>query len=247
MNQTIRLRPDSKRLDFITNVDWHEDHLMLRTEFPTVIRGRAIFDIQYGQYERTTHDNTSWDEAKYEVCGQKYADLSCSDFGMAILNDCKYGYRIKDGNISLSLLRSPKHPDFEADMGKHSFVYSLYPHEGDLTASNVCAEAAAINRTPFIAEGFAAPEAFDFPCWIKGEGVSLEIVKKAEKSNARIVRLVEYKGRFSKAELQFGKKIKKVSYTNLIEWENGEELPLSGQCANLTLKPYEIVTLKLEA
>ena len=247
MNQTIRLRPDSKRLDFITSVDWHEDHLMLRTEFPTVIRGRAFFDIQYGQYERATHDNTSWDEAKYEVCGQKYADLSCSDFGMAILNDCKYGYRIKDGNISLSLLRSPKYPDFEADMGKHSFVYSLYPHEGDLSESEVCSEAAALNRTPFIAEGFAAPAAFDFPCRIKGEGVSLEIVKKAEKSNARIVRLVEYKGRFSKAELQFGKKIKKVSYTNLIEWESGDELPLLDQCTNITLKPYEIITLKLEA
>ena len=75
----------------------------------------------------------------------------------------------------------------------------------------------------------------------------MEIVKKAEKSNARIVRLVEYKGRFSKAELQFGKKIKKVSYTNLIEWENGDELPLLDQCANITLKPYEIITLKLEA
>ena len=74
----------------------------------------------------------------------------------------------------------------------------------------------------------------------------MEIVKKAEKSNARIVRLVEYKGRYSNAELHFGRAIKKVSHTNLIEWKNGDELPLIDQCAKITLAPYEIVTLKLE-
>ena len=97
-----------------------------------------------------------------------------------------------------------------------------------------------------MAEDFAAPADFDFPCRIESDGVSLEIVKKAEKSNAKIVRLVEYKGSFSKAELQFGSAVQKVSYTNLIEWENGEEIMLKDNKAELTLKPYEIVTLKLE-
>ncbi|MBE6404729.1 MAG: alpha-mannosidase [Lentisphaerae bacterium] len=246
LSQRIVLRPDSKRLDFITHADWREGHILLRTEFPTVIRGRAIYDIQYGQIERTVHDNTSWDLAQYEVCGQRYADLSCHNFGMALLNDCKYGYRIKDGNISLSLLRAPKHPDFEADIREHDFVYSLLPHAGDINAGAVCEEAAVLNRAPYVAEDFAAPADFDFPCRIESDGVSLEIVKKAEKSNAKIVRLVEYKGSFSKAELLFGSSVRKVSYTNLIEWENGEEIMLKGNKAELTLKPYEIVTLKLE-
>lgn len=246
LSQRIVLRPDSKRLDFITHADWREDHILLRTEFPTVIRGRAIYDIQYGQIERTVHDNTSWDLAQYEVCGQRYADLSCHNFGMALLNDCKYGYRIKDGNISISLLRAPKHPDFEADIREHDFVYSLLPHTGDINAGSVCEEAAVLNRAPYVAEDFAAPADFDFPCRIESDGVSLEIVKKAEKSNAKIVRLVEYKGSFSKAELQFGNSVGKVSYTNLIEWENGEAITLKDNKAELTLKPYEIVTLKLE-
>ena len=246
MTQKIVLRSDSARLDFVTHVDWHEDHMLLRAEFQTTIKGKAVFDIQYGQIERTTHDNTSWDEAQYEVCGQRYADLSCRDYGMALLNDCKYGYRIKDGNISLTLLRAPKHPDFKADMGEHDFVYSIFPHAGDIADSRVWEEAAVLNRKPYLAENFAAPADFDMPCRIKSDGVSLEIVKKAEKSNAKIVRLVEFKGRYSAAELHFSKKIKKVSYTNLIEWENGSEIVLNNNIAELSLKPYEIVTLKIE-
>lgn len=246
LSQRVVLRPDSKRLDFVTHADWHEDHIMLRTEFPTVIRGKAFFDIQYGQTERTVHDNTSWDEAQYEVCCQKYADLSCRDFGMALLNDCKYGCRIKDGNISLSLLRSPKFPDFEADMGEHDFVYSLLPHEYDIAESSVCNEAAMLNRKPYLAENFAAPADFEMPCRIISDGVHLEIIKKAEKSNTRIIRLVEYRGRFSEAELCFAKNINKVSYTNLIEWEKGDELKLDGNKVRLSFKPYEIITLCME-
>ena len=172
--------------------------------------------------------------------------MSCRDYGMALLNDCKYGYRIKDGNISLTLLRAPKHPDFKADMGEHDFVYSIFPHAGDIADSRVWEEAAVLNRKPYLAENFAAPADFDMPCRIKSDGVSLEIVKKAEKSNAKIVRLVEFKGRYSAAELHFSKKIKKVSYTNLIEWENGSEIVLNNNIAELSLKPYEIVTLKIE-
>ncbi|MBQ6599342.1 MAG: alpha-mannosidase [Lentisphaeria bacterium] len=246
MTQRVILRPDSTRLDFVTHVHWNESHVLLRTGFPTVIRGRAFFDIQYGQIERAPHDNTSWDEAKFEVCGQRYADLSSRDFGMALLNDCKYGYRIKDGNISISLLRSPKYPDFEADLGEHDFTYSLLPHEGDLENSSVIAEAAMLNRAPYLAEASAAPENFDFPCRITSEGVSLEIVKKAEKDNSRIIRLVETKGRYSSAQLRFAKTVEKVSHTNLIEWEHGEEVILHDRIADLTLKPYEIVTLRLE-
>ena len=246
MTQRVVLRPDSARLDFVTHVDWKENHVFLRTGFPTAIRGRAFFDIQYGQIERATHDNTSWDEAKFEVCGQRYADLSSRDFGLALLNDCKYGYQIKDGNISLSLLRSPKFPDYEADMCEHDFTYSLLPHEGDLENSSVIAEAAMLNRVPYLAEASAAPENFDFPCRINSEGVSLEIIKKAEKDDSRIIRLVELKGRISSALLQFAKDVKKVSHTNMIEWERGEEVALHDGIAELTLKPYEIVTLRLE-
>ena len=247
MTQRVVLRPDSARLDFVTHVDWKENHVFLRTGFPTVIRGRAFFDIQYGQIERAIHDNTSWDEAKFEVCGQRYADLSSRDFGLALLNDCKYGYQIKDGNISLSLLRSPKFPDYEADMCEHDFTYSLLPHEGDLENSSVIAEAAMLNRVPYLAEASAVPENFDFPCRINSNGVSLEIIKKAEKDDSRIIRLVELKGRISSAQLQFAKDVKKVSHTNMIEWERGEEVALHDGIAELTLKPYEIVTLRLES
>ena len=111
IKQTISLHPKSKRIDFETTVDWKEKHKMLRVHFPVdVMAERASFDIQYGYVKRNTHRNTSWDKAKFEVVGHKYADLSDHDYGVALLNDCKYGYMVHDNLLDLNLLRSPSNP-----------------------------------------------------------------------------------------------------------------------------------------
>ena len=128
----MRLAAGSRRLEFHTEVDWHERHRFLKVAFPVAVRStRATYEIQHGHIERPTVANTSWDEARFEVCGHRWADLSEAGYGVALLNNCKYGYDIRGHVMRLSLLRAPGYPDPEADQGRHHFAYALLPHEGD--------------------------------------------------------------------------------------------------------------------
>ena len=246
LRQLVVLGAKSKRLDFITRVDWHEYRTLLRVAFPTAIDSDAAsFDIQYGYVTRSTHDNTSWDRAKFEVCGQRYADLSDRDRGVALLNDCKYGYRVKGSTLDLALLRSPVHPDRFADQGGHVFTYSFLPHAGSLPDSCVMDEAANLNRPVLFLDGFAAGK-FQAPCRVESDGIRLEVVKRAEKDDSLVLRLVEIRGRHSRGEVHFAAKPAKVSETDLLEWRTGPALPLRGKSLALELKPFEILTLRAE-
>lgn len=245
IEQTVVLRPNSTRLDFVTHVDWHEQRIMMRTAFPVNVQSDfATFDIQYAFVKRPTHDNTSWEEAKFETCGQRYADLSQDDYGVALLNDCKYGYRVKGNVLDLNLLRSPKNPDYNADQGEHTFIYSFFPHAGNHLEGCIPDEAAVLNRDPYLAEGYANDKA-EPPCTVESDSVNLEVVKKAEKDDSTILRLVETAGRHATAVLKLANPKAKVSVTNLIEWEKGKSLPVENGCVNLSLKPFEIMTLRL--
>ncbi len=129
--QRISLSHNSPRLDFDTTIDWHERHILLKVAFPVdVLSPQATYEIQWGNVQRPTHRNTSWDWARFETCAQKWVDLSEGDYGVSLLNDCKYGHDIQDNVMRLSLLRSPTMPDPEADQGEHRFAYSLLPHAG---------------------------------------------------------------------------------------------------------------------
>lgn len=245
--QKVVLRHDSRRLDFVTHADWHEYRKLLRVAFPVnVVNDEAAFDIQYGYIKRTTHDNTSWDLAKFEVCGQRYADLSDAVYGAALLNDCKYGYSVKGSTLELSLLRAPKNPDFIADQCEHNFTYSFLPHTGDLIHSDVMQEAACLNRTPFLADGFTTAAPLPVPCRVDGDHVTLEVLKKAERDDTRIIRLVETAGLSSTAQLRLSSAVEQVTVTNLVEWKQGAELPIADNTVTLTLKPFEIRTLRLK-
>ena len=246
LRQLVVLGNDTKRLDFITRADWHEYRTLLRVAFPTtIVSETACFDIQYGFVERNTHDNTTWDQAKFEVCGQRYADLSDRDCGVALLNDCKYGYRVKGSTLDLALLRSPVYPDRFADQGGHVFTYSFLPHKGALSDSCVMDEAASLNRPVQPVDGFAAGR-FEAPCRVEADGIRLEVVKRAEKDDSLILRLVEIRGRRSEGVLRFAAKPVKVSATDLVEWEHGPALPLRKNSLALSLKPFEILTLRAE-
>ncbi|MDD5597026.1 MAG: glycoside hydrolase family 38 C-terminal domain-containing protein [Victivallaceae bacterium] len=247
-NSKIRQRiilGHGKRLDFETRVQWDEAHKMLRTKFPVKAHAtEAAFDIQYGYLKRSTGRNTSWDVARYEVAAHRYADISDSQYGTALLNDCKYGYKVHDRVLDLNLLRSSKYPDFTADLGEHEFTYSLLPHEGDLLQSNVMNNAAILNQPPLRFEGFRAGRT-PLPCSLEANDISLEAVKKAEKENCLIIRLVETKGRRSQGALRFHIPVKKLVKTNLIEWtEEGSETA-SGDILKLELRPFEIRTYKV--
>ncbi|MGM9974581.1 MAG: alpha-mannosidase, partial [Clostridiaceae bacterium] len=129
--QKIHFYKDSRRIDFETYVDWKEHQHLLKVHFPVAVHtDEATFDIQFGNLKRKTHRNTSWDMARFESGGQKWIDLSEGHYGVSLLNDCKYGYSVKDGNIGLSLIKSGIEPNPMADYEEHYFTYSLYPHGG---------------------------------------------------------------------------------------------------------------------
>ena len=217
---------------------------MLRVSFPAAVSSeRASYDIQYAFTERPTHDNTSWEQAKFESCGQRYADLSDCDGGAALLNDCKYGYRVKNGVLDLALLRAPQYPDRFADQGEHEFTYSFLPHGGPLAESGVMNEAAVLNRAPFLADGFAPGRAV-LPCRLVSEGISLEVMKRCEKDDSLILRLVETRGRLSAGTLHFAAAPARVCETDLVERHDGKTLSRAGKTLEVALKPFEILTLR---
>ncbi len=215
---------------------------MLRVHFPVNISAeQATFDIQYGYVKRNTHRNTSWDKAKFEVVGHKYADLSDHDYGVALLNDCKYGYMVLDNILDLNLLRSPSNPDPDADLGDHEFTFSLLPHTNDLIRSNVISESSCLNQEPLLFQGFKSDN--QIPLKISGKGVELTVLKKAEKEESWVFRIVETHGRISNASLFFSGK---VIECNLMEWENSSNETVIENEMKLELKPFEIKTYKLK-
>src|SRR5919202_3689661 len=150
ISQTYVLLAGSRRLDIETLARWHERQVLLRALFPVRVRSHeATFETMYGVVQRPTYRNTSWDVARFEVAAHRFADLSETGYGVALLNNGKYGHSVRDNVLGISLLRSPVHPDPLADEGEHSFTYSLFPHEGDWTGARVAQEAFALNSPLF--------------------------------------------------------------------------------------------------
>jgi alpha-mannosidase len=241
--QDVYLAAHSKRLDFRTMVDWQERHRMLRVAFPVNVRSdQACFEIQYGHVKRNTHRNVSWDMAKFEVAAQRYADLSDAQYGVALLNDCKYGHKIHENVLDLNLLRSPTHPDPDADLGEHRFTYSLLPHADTLVESGVMAEAAQLNQPPLVFAGRRG-SICPVPVSVTGEGVALEVLKRAEKSDERVIRLVEQRGFRTEAVVACAGEGARLVETDLMEWNDGQDW--GGGSVTVPMAPFEIRTFRL--
>ena len=245
VEQTITLAADSKRLDFTTDVEWRESHRLMRVAFPVAVRAsEATYEVQYGTLRRATHDNTKWQYAQFESCGHRYADLSERDFGVALLNDSKYGYRVKGSVLSMSLLRSPTNPDPFADKGHQRFTYSILPHKGALEDSDqVVSSAAAINQGVERFEGFAATDKSVLPVAFEGDGVELAVIKKAEDSDALVVRLVERRGRRAIGRLT--STIAGATATPCLATELGDTGKPFALPSELSFRPFEIKTLRI--
>ncbi len=245
--QHITLEHNSRRLEFSCRVEWREKHRMLRVAFPVAVTAdRANFDIQYGFISRTVHENDSIDRAQFECCAHRYADLSDARYGAALLNDCKYGYRVHGNVLDLCLLRSPLFPDPEADRGTRIFTYALLPHEGTLPESPVMREAAMLNRPVRRIDGHRS-RVDGFGVKLAGGGsVTLEVLKKAEKEAAWIVRLNETFGRTESAWLQLPDGVTSVAECDLMEWRELSAPPVDCGRAQLEFAPFEIKTLKIK-
>ncbi len=245
LEQDIILRAGSARIDFSTEVNWQESQKMLKVAFPVDIHSpRATYEIQYGHLERPTHTNTSWDLARFEVCGQKWADLSETGYGVALLNDCKYGYDIQGNVMRLSLLRAPISPDPLADRGHQKFTYALLPHVGDLRQAGVIEEAYALN-VPLLAretKPAAGPLPASHSFFHLDRGV-IEAIKVAEDGGAIIVRFYESTGARGSVTLSTTLPVRKASLATMME-EEQKALPLKDGEVKVDMKPFEIVTVK---
>ncbi len=243
IDQTMRLAAGSRRLEFRTGVDWHERHRFLKVAFPVSVRStRATYEIQHGHIERPTVTNTSWDAARFEVCGHRWADLSEPGYGVALLNDCKYGYDIRGSIMRLSLLRGPGFPDPEADQGEHRFAYALLPHAGDLRAPDgVITQAEHFNLPVSFVSGRSEGRLIS----IDRPGVSIEAIKWADRADAIVVRLCEVWGSRGPVGVTLHHPYTTVSRTDLLE-RTVSPMASRGGRVELDLRPFELVTLRFE-
>ncbi|MEM9778547.1 MAG: glycoside hydrolase family 38 C-terminal domain-containing protein [Pseudomonadota bacterium] len=241
IRQDISLRARSKRIDFRTVIDWHETHLLLKVAFPvTVLAPNATFDIQWGRVERPTHRNTSWAKARFEVPAQKWADLSEGDYGVALLNDCKYGYDVRDHVIRLSLIKSPTMPDPVSDQGVHEFTYALLPHTGDWR-NGVETEARDLNHPLRVVKG-TAEEGPLVRC--VAPNVVLETVKPSDLPGGLTLRLFEAHRQRGPVEIEVPGWVQRAQLTDLLE-DPIRDLPLVNGILTLDLTPFQIATIVL--
>lgn len=248
ITQTMWFYDELNRIDFETEVDWNEKRNMLKVAFPVDVNtDKATYEIQYGNVERPTHYNTSWDRAKFEVCAHKFADLSENGYGVSLINDCKYGYGIYDGVMQLSLLRAPIYPDEDADIGKSKFVYSISTHKGTLKDSDTIMHAYEINNPCIAVKGKAdSTEIKDFS-FVKtnSDNVICEVVKQAESGDGIVVRLYESMNTRSRCKLNFGFNVNKIYLCDMLENEL-EELQVKDNLLEYNFNCFEIVTLKIK-
>ena len=258
--QTYRLDAASGRLEVRTEVDWRETQQLLRALFPCAIRARhAWFGTQYGALERPIHRNTSWEEARFEVPGHAWMDVAEPGFGVAILDDGRYGrsaLSTSDGcTLGLSLLKSPLFPDPTCDRGEHAFNYALMPHAGDWRDAGVDHAADCFReplRTMQLARnmkgtlrGSWAP--FDL---LANASMRVEVAawKPAENGKGRILRIVETRGARGDVQIFWNIDARKVSAVDILERPMLREglAHSTGAATLLRMKPFEIVTLRVE-
>jgi alpha-mannosidase len=244
--QTMSLDAGSRVLRFETFVEWQERHKMLKVAFPVTVAAReATYEIQFGHLRRPTHEDTSQAKAMFEVSAQRWADLGEADYGVALLNDCKHGYDIHGSVMRLSLLRGPTHPDPTADLGGHQFTYALMPHPGDFRKAGVIEAAEDLNAPLLPAQGNLAPGSSRSLVEIDTRQVIVEAIKRAEDSDATIVRLYEAWGGRCKTRLRTTLPVSRAFLCDLLE-RNREEVAVHDGVVDLELTPFKILTLKLD-
>jgi Alpha-mannosidase len=249
ITQYIYLYNDVPRIDFKTCIDWKEKQVLLKAAFPVDINSnRASYEIQYGNVERDTHWNTSWDEARFEVCAHKWADLSENGYGVSILNDCKYGYDIKDSVMRLTMLKSGIYPNPDADKEYHEFTYSIYPHAGGWREGRTVEMAYNLNVPAYSmteeAHDGMLPEKMGIVS-VDKENVVIEVVKKAENSNSVILRLYECFNKRDNVKLTFFKEIEEAWECDLME-NSEKKIRPNGSNIEFEIKPYEIKTFMIK-
>lgn len=247
IKQTLWLYSESSRIDFETDVDWHEHHQILKAFFPLDVHATAAtYDVQFGHVTRPTHENTSWDKAKFETYAHKWVDVSENGYGVALLNDGKFGHAVEGSKPSITLLKCATYPNPEADQGKHRFTYSLFPHTDDFRRGGVIEESHILNQPLYEVaipsqEG-DLPENYSFVSVDRPNAV-ITAVKEAEDHSGIVVRFHDAYDCRSTVTLTMPREYTKAYLCDLMENEL-EALPVQDGRVTLRVSNFEVVTVK---
>jgi alpha-mannosidase len=253
--QTISLEDGADYVDIDNEIDWHESHILLKAAFPLAVTSdHATYEIPYGTIERTTERTNSWEKAQFEVPAQRWADLSGPGadgkvHGLSVINDSKFGYDAAGNVLRLTLLRSPKWPDPDADMGHHHFHYALYPHAGTwkeaMTVRHGWEYNYPLTAVVTTAHPGTLPPTHSFVS-VSPDNVVLTAVKKAEDANALIFRVYEWAGKSSTVEFHVPPGATAATVTNLQEIPEGDALTVAADSIKVPIKPFEILTIRVD-
>ncbi len=250
IEQRVRLARGSRRVEVHCTVDWHEDHRLLKVAFPLDVQAStARHEIQYGHVERPTHRNTTWDAARFETCAHTWVDVSEEGFGVAVLNDAKYGHDVLGSTVRISLLRAPTWPDPVADRGRHTFAYALHPHAGGPTTGGVIEEAHAFNAPlrvrPVGASDRSLPTRHSL-VEPEAPGVVVAAVKAADDgAGDTVVRLHEAFGGRRRVRLRVDGATSASRVDLLEEPLDAAPVTVTDGVVELDLRAFELVTLRI--
>jgi alpha-mannosidase len=196
-------------VDVRVALDWHEQLKLLKLRYPTSVdAATATFETPYGHLERPTSGD--------EEPGQSWVDVADAGRGLTVVNDAKYGYDVRGGDIGISAVRSPvwawhdpreleADGDFEyMDQGRQNFLVRLIPHAGDWRAADVVRRAAELNQPPFaLIETFHEGPLPQRASYASDDGgdVVLTVVKRGEDGDGYVARAYESTGRAGRATL----------------------------------------------
>lgn len=244
IDQDMVFYSDRSSIDFETIIDWKDPHHFLKVGFEVgILSDLAKHEIQFGHVQRTTHQNTGYDQAMFEVCNHKWTDLSESRYGVAILNDCKYGISVNGSDMQLSLHKGGTHPDPSGDVGKHKCTYTLLTHHSPFSVESVIRPAYELNIPVEQVEGLLRQPMRSL-CKLSEPNIIIETVKMAEDGLAFVIRMYEAERSATSVVLELGTEIAKVYETNMLE-DHIKVLEVLGQSVRLEFRAFEIKTIKV--
>jgi alpha-mannosidase len=249
--QDIVLYNGADEVDVVNDIDWHETHVLLKVAFNlSASSPMATYEIPYGTIQRPTTRNNTWEQAKFEVPAIRWADLGDDQHGFSLLNESKYGYDASGHTLRISLLRSPTDPDPNADRGHHHFSYALYPHSGDWKQALTVRRGYEYNykleamQPEYHAGNLPVRHSF---VELGAENVVLTAVKKAEDSNALILRMYEWAGKAGEVQIKIPEGARSARVVNLMEQASGPALAIeSRDTITVPVHPFEIVTVQVD-
>src|ERR1051325_2407174 len=248
--QDITLYASADQVKITNDIDWHEKHTLLKVAFPLAASSNfATYEIPYGTIDRPTTRNNSWEKARFEVAALRWADVGDGKHGLSLINQTKYGYDAEGNVLRLSLLRSPVSPDPNADQGHHHFTYSLYPHAGDwkqaLTERRGYEYNYGLTARQVYSHDGSLPLEYSY-LTVTPENVVLTAMKKAEDSDALILRVVEWGGKSGNVRINLPPGATSATVTNLMEKPEGAAIKIVNNSVTVPIHPFEILSVRAD-